>query len=76
MPAPTYISGLIKALPNKAGVYQFYDKKEKLLYVGKAKNIKKRVSSYFTKKQENGKTKVLVGKIQDIKYLRFENLWF
>jgi len=69
MPAPTYIAGLIKTLPNNAGVYQFYDKKENLLYVGKAKNLKKRVSSYFTKKQEHGKTKVLVGKIQDIKYV-------
>ena len=69
MPAPTYIASLIKTLPNKSGVYQFYDKKEKLLYVGKAKNLKTRVSSYFTKKQEHGKTKVLVGKIQDIKYV-------
>ncbi len=69
MPAPTYIAGLIKTLPNNAGVYQFYDKKENLLYVGKAKDLKKRVSSYFTEKQEHGKTKVLVGKIQDIKYV-------
>ncbi len=69
MPAPTYIADLIKPLPNKSGVYQFYDKKENLLYVGKAKDLKKRVSSYFTEKQEHGKTKVLVGKIQDIKYV-------
>ena len=69
MPVPTYIEDLIKTLPNKAGVYQFYDKKENLLYVGKAKDLKKRVFSYFNKKQEHGKTKVLVGKIQDIKYV-------
>jgi excinuclease ABC subunit C len=69
MPVPTHISELIKLIPNKAGVYQYYDKKGDLLYVGKAKNLKKRVSSYFTKKQEHGRTRVLVSKIQDIKYV-------
>ena len=67
MPVPVQINSLIKTLPNKAGVYQYYDKQERLLYVGKAKNLKKRVSSYFTKKQGHGKTKVLVSKIHDIK---------
>ncbi len=67
MPAPTHIAEIIKNLPNKAGIYQYYDKNKALLYVGKAKNLKKRVSSYFTKKQAHKKTKVLVSKIQDIK---------
>ena len=59
----------LKVLPEKPGVYQFYDLDGKIIYVGKAKNIKKRVSSYFNKTQENGKTRVLVNKIIDIKYL-------
>ncbi|HJM15952.1 MAG TPA: excinuclease ABC subunit UvrC, partial [Flavobacteriales bacterium] len=58
----------IKELPKNPGVYQFFDKSQKILYVGKAKNIKKRVSSYFTKKQEYAKTKLMVSKIRDIKY--------
>ena len=69
MPAPTHIAKLLKLIPKKTGVYQYYDKAEVLLYVGKAKNLKKRVSSYFTKKQNHGKTKVLVSKIHDIKYM-------
>jgi len=66
---PNHISEILKNIPDKAGIYQYYDKNQDLLYVGKAKNLKKRVSSYFTKTQEHGKTKVLVGKIQDIKYV-------
>ena len=58
----------IKELPQNPGVYQFFDKRQKILYVGKAKNLKKRVSSYFTKKQEYAKTKLMVSKIRDIKY--------
>ena len=58
----------IKELPQNPGVYQFFDKSQRILYVGKAKNIKKRVSSYFTKKQEYAKTKLMVSKIRDIKY--------
>jgi len=69
MPAPKHIEELLKNIPQKAGVYQYYDKSDNLLYIGKAKNLKKRVSSYFTKKQEHGKTRVLVSKIQDIKYV-------
>ena len=69
MATPNHISEILKNIPDKAGVYQYYDKNQDLLYVGKAKNLKKRVSSYFTKTQEHGKTKVLVGKIQDIKYV-------
>lgn len=59
----------IQTLPNDPGVYQYYDKEDKLLYVGKAKNLKKRVSSYFTKKHDNAKTGVLVKKIHNIKHI-------
>jgi len=59
----------IKSLPNAPGVYQYYDKDEVILYVGKAKNLKKRVSSYFTKTHDNGKTRVLVKKIVSIKHI-------
>jgi len=59
----------IKTLPDSPGVYQYYDKDEKLLYVGKAINLKKRVSSYFNKTQENGKTRVLVSKICSVKHI-------
>jgi excinuclease ABC subunit C len=64
--APENLKELIKNLPSKPGVYQYYDKDEIILYVGKAKNLKKRVSSYFSKNQI-GKTAVLVKQIVDIK---------
>ena len=72
MPAPTHISEIIKNVPNKTGIYQYYDKNKALLYVGKAKDLKKRVSSYFTKKHEHPKSRILVSKIQDIKYVVVE----
>ena len=59
----------IKTLPESPGVYQFFDKDEKLLYVGKAKNLKRRVSSYFHKNHESGKTRVLVKKIRGIRHV-------
>ncbi len=59
----------LKTLPNSPGVYQYYDIDGKILYVGKAKNLKKRVSSYFTKTHDYGKTKVLVKKIASIKHI-------
>ena len=59
----------LKTLPNTPGVYQYFDKNDTILYVGKAKNLKKRVSSYFTKNHEYGKTKVLVKKIASIKHI-------
>ncbi|WNH13792.1 excinuclease ABC subunit UvrC [Thalassobellus suaedae] len=59
----------LKTLPNQPGVYQYYDKEGTIIYVGKAKNLKKRVSSYFTKTHDNGKTRVLVKKIADIKHI-------
>jgi len=65
----TNIENLIKTLPNKPGIYQYYDKDERIIYVGKAKNLKKRVSSYFTKTHQVGKVRVLVKKITDIKFI-------
>ncbi len=56
-------------LPKEAGVYQYYDKNETLIYVGKAKNIKKRVRSYFNKQTHNTKTASLIKKITSIKYI-------
>ncbi len=66
----SYIDNILKSLPNNPGVYQYYDESGKLIYVGKAKNLKKRVSSYFHKeKYESGKVNVLVKKIADIQYI-------
>lgn len=63
-----HIAATLKRLPNEPGVYQHLDKDGKIIYVGKAKNLKNRVSSYFNKnKYENGKTRLLVSKIVDIK---------
>jgi excinuclease ABC subunit C len=62
----------IKTLPTSPGVYQYYDNENTLLYIGKAKNLKKRVSSYFTKNHDNYKTKVLVKKIHTIKHIVVE----
>lgn len=59
----------VKTLPSNPGVYQYYDKEGVILYVGKAKNLKKRVASYFNKNHENGKTRVLVKKIVNIKHI-------
>ncbi len=59
----------IQTLPDKPGVYQYYDKEGKILYVGKAKNLKKRVASYFNKIHDNAKTNVLVRKIVEIKHI-------
>ncbi|MEL6485087.1 MAG: GIY-YIG nuclease family protein, partial [Bacteroidota bacterium] len=59
----------IQTLPSQLGVYQFFDDDGKYLYVGKAKNLKKRVSSYFTKNHEYGKTRVMVKKIHSIRHI-------
>lgn len=60
----------IKSLPNKPGIYQYYDAEDKIIYIGKAKNLKNRVSSYFSKEKfENYKTKVLVSRIHEIKFI-------
>ncbi|RCS26297.1 excinuclease ABC subunit UvrC [Polaribacter sp. WD7] len=59
----------IKTLPESPGVYQYFDKNQIIIYVGKAKNLKRRVSSYFTKNHDSGKTRVLVKKIESIKHI-------
>ena len=59
----------IKTLPNAPGVYQYYDKEDRILYIGKAKNLKKRVNSYFTKKHDSSRLRVLVRKIVTIKHI-------
>ena len=63
----------IQTLPQSPGVYQYFDKDGIILYVGKAKNLKKRVSSYFTKQHDSGKTRVLVKKIATIKHIVVES---
>ena len=63
---------ILSILPSKPGVYRYYDKDGELIYVGKAKNLKRRVSSYFNKEQ-TGKTKVLVSRIADIKFIVVES---
>ena len=62
----------MKILPTKPGVYRYFDKDGELIYVGKAKNLKRRVSSYFNKEQ-TGKTRVLVSRIADIKFIVVES---
>ena len=66
---PLPIDIQLKTLPDSPGVYQFYDADGKMLYVGKAKNLKKRVSSYFAKTHDSGKTRVLVRKIRTIRHI-------
>ena len=63
-----YLKGIVSRLPDKPGSYQFYDDKHTIIYVGKAKNLKNRVSSYFHTEVDRFKTKVLVSKIHDISY--------
>ncbi len=60
---------IVNSLPDSPGVYQYFDKHGKIIYIGKAKNLKKRVSSYFYKKHEYGKLLYLVTSITDIKYI-------
>ncbi|QDO93415.1 excinuclease ABC subunit UvrC [Formosa sediminum] len=62
----------LKTLPSAPGVYQYFDANGTIIYVGKAKNLKKRVSSYFTKTHDSGKTRVLVKKIKEIKHIVVE----
>lgn len=64
-----FISLKLKVLPNKPGVYQYFDAEGTIIYVGKAKDLKKRVTSYFNKNLDSGKTRVLVRQIRDIKYI-------
>jgi len=69
-----HIAQFLKTLPSSAGVYQYFDKDDVILYVGKAKSLKRRVSSYFHKEHSNyGKTRVLVSKIERIEYIVVES---
>lgn len=63
-----YLKGIVRRLPDKPGSYQFYDQEHTIIYVGKAKSLKNRVSSYFHTEVDRFKTKVLVSKIFDISY--------
>lgn len=62
------LKAIVLAMPEKPGTYQYYDKEGTIIYIGKAKNLKRRVSSYFHKEVDRFKTKVLVSKIEDITY--------
>ena len=66
-----YLKGIIRNMPEKPGSYQYLDETGTIIYIGKAKNLKRRVSSYFNKEQ-NKKTAMLVSKIRDIKYIVVE----
>lgn len=64
-----YLKGIVLNLPENPGIYQYLNTEGHIIYVGKAKNLKRRVSSYFNKEHEPGKTRVLVSKIADIRYI-------
>ena len=64
-----YLMGIVHNLPDLPGVYQYRNEEGTIIYVGKAKNLKRRVSSYFNKNQQSAKTRMLVSKIQDIRYI-------
>lgn len=64
-----HIKMILAVIPEKPGCYQYFDEKGKIIYVGKAKNLKRRVSSYFNKEHDSNKTRVLVKQIRDIKYI-------
>ena len=64
-----YLKGIVLNLPETPGIYQYINKEGAIIYVGKAKNLKRRVSSYFNREHEPGKTRVLVSKIADIRYI-------
>ena len=72
MPASPPIKSIINTIPKKPGVYHFYDENDNIIYIGKAKNLKRRVSSYFSKNHTRLKTKKLVSKIVDIKCIIVE----
>ncbi len=64
-----YLKGIVSNLPEKPGIYQYLNAESTIIYVGKAKNLKRRVYSYFSKEHQPGKTRVLVSKIADIRYI-------
>ena len=63
------IKNKLALLPDTPGVYQYFDKTGKIIYVGKAKNLKRRVSSYFNKVHDSPKTNILVKNIYDLQYI-------
>lgn len=65
----TYLKGIVNNLPETPGCYQYLDDSGTIIYVGKAKNLKRRVSSYFNKEQQTRKTRLLVAHIRDIRYI-------
>ncbi len=67
--APEHLQLKLKTIPEQPGIYQYFDKEGVIIYVGKAKNLKKRVTSYFVKTQDNLKSRILVKQIIDIQYL-------
>ena len=69
MSTAEYLHGIVLNLPECPGIYQYLNAEGTIIYVGKAKNLKRRVSSYFTKDHESAKTRVLVTKIADIRYI-------
>ena len=66
---------IVQNLPEKPGCYQYLDEQGTIIYIGKAKNLKRRVSSYFIKENQTDKTRVLVSKISDLKYIVVETEW-
>ena len=64
-----YLKGIVNNLPETPGCYQYLDESGTIIYVGKAKNLKRRVSSYFNKEQQTRKTRLLVARIRDIRYV-------
>ena len=64
----SHLKTIVASMPGKPGSYQFYDKDNTIIYVGKAKNLKNRVSTYFHKEVDRFKTKVLVSKVHNISY--------
>ena len=64
-----YLKGIVSNLPERPGIYQYLNAEGTIIYVGKAKNLKRRVYSYFSKEHQPGKTRILVSKIADIRYI-------
>ena len=68
-----YLKGIVSNLPERPGIYQYLNAEGTIIYVGKAKNLKRRVYSYFSKEHQPGKTRVLVSKIADRKSTRLNS---
>ena len=64
-----HIQSILSIIPDKPGCYKYFDENGTIIYVGKAKNLKKRVFSYFNKEHDHNKTRVMVKQIRDIKYM-------